>query len=126
MTVSDGPWHASEPNELGSVITNPQGRVIAAGVPNPDDAAFICQARAEHHRDVTVRVDWKAFGRAVAEMRKERRFSQDVAAEMCGISRNTVLGERNEHRANYDRRIRRESATTSQPECRVARSPDNR
>lgn len=88
MSLSDGPWNASTPNELGSVITNGQGRVIAMGVPNPDDAVFICQARAEHHRDVTVQVDWKAFGRAVAAERKARRFSQDIAAEMCGISRN--------------------------------------
>lgn len=86
--ISDGPWHASKPHAGGCVITNPQGRVIAAMVPNKDDAAFICAAREAYHMNVTVDVDWKAFGRAVAEARKERRYAQAIAAEMCGISRN--------------------------------------
>jgi len=88
MPISEGPWHASAPHAGGSVITNPQGRVIAAGVPNPDDAAFICGARAAYRAPVHVQLDWKAFGRAVASARKAARYSQDVAAELCGISRN--------------------------------------
>jgi DNA-binding XRE family transcriptional regulator len=70
------------------IITNGQGRVIAGHVPNKDDAVLICQAREAHHMDVTVRVSWKAFGKQVAAARRDRRFSQGVAAEMCGISRN--------------------------------------
>lgn len=88
MSISDGPWHASEPHAGGAIITNPQGRVIAAGVPNPDDAAFICEARAAHGWPVSVQVEWRAFGQSVANARKARRYSQDVAAGMCGISRN--------------------------------------
>ena len=88
--ITDGPWHASAPHpQTGAItITNGQGRVIAAMVPNADDAALICQAREAYHMDVTVRVDWKAFGKQVQASRKIRRFSQDIAAEMCGISRN--------------------------------------
>lgn len=89
MTITDGPWFASEKNPQTEmhVVTNPQGRVVAL-VPNADDAAFICQAREAYHMDVTVRVDWKAFGRQVGAARKAARYSQAVAAEMCGISRN--------------------------------------
>ena len=45
--ISAGPWFASEPHPdtHACVITNPQGRVIAAMVPNQADAEFICQAR---------------------------------------------------------------------------------
>jgi DNA-binding XRE family transcriptional regulator len=90
MAITDGPWMASAPHpQTGAVtIVNPQGRVVAAMVPNADDAAFICAAREAYHMDVTVRVDWKAFGRAVQTERKAARYSQSVAAEMCGISRN--------------------------------------
>ena len=88
--ITDGPWMASEPHPQtgATTITNPQGRVIAAMVPNKHDADFICAAREAHHMDVTVRVDWRAFGRAVQAARKAQRYSQGVAAEMCGISRN--------------------------------------
>lgn len=88
MAMSDGPWCASEPHMTGCVITNPQGRVIATGVPNPDDATFICDARAAYRMPVHVQIDWRSFGRAVAAARKSRRYSQDVAADLCGISRN--------------------------------------
>lgn len=88
MAISDGPWHASKPHTGGCVITNSQGRVIAAGVPNPDDAAFICDARSAHRAPVYVQIDWKLFGRTVAQARKAQRYSQSVAAELCGISRN--------------------------------------
>lgn len=89
MTITDGPWMPSAPHsQTGhTTIVNPQGRVVAM-VPNADDAAFICQAREAYHMDVTVRVDWKAFGKQVGAERRARRFSQGVAAEMCGISRN--------------------------------------
>ena len=88
--ITDGPWFASEPHPgTGAcVITNQQGRVIAAMVPNKDDAAFICAAREAYHMDVTVPIDWKAFGRSVQAARKVQRYPQSVAAEMCGISRN--------------------------------------
>jgi len=88
--ISDGPWMASaaHPQTGAITITNQQGRVIAAMVPNADDAAFICAAREAYHMDVTVQVNWKAFGHAVAAARKDARYSQSVAAEMCGISRN--------------------------------------
>lgn len=90
MSISDGPWMASAPHpDTGAcVITNPHGRVIAAMVPSADDAKFICAAREAYHLDVTVHIDWKAFGRAVAAARKAARYSQTVAAELCGISRN--------------------------------------
>lgn len=47
MSISDGPWFASEPHPQtrACVITNPQGRVIAAMVPNQADAKFIADAR---------------------------------------------------------------------------------
>lgn len=47
--LSDGPWMASAPHPQtqACVITNPQGRVIAAMVPNQADAAFICAAWAQ-------------------------------------------------------------------------------
>lgn len=88
--LTDGPWIASEPHPQTGAITivNPQGRVIAALVPNADVAAFICAAREAYHMDVTVRVNWKAFGKQVGAARKAARYSQAVAAEMCGISRN--------------------------------------
>ena len=90
MIITDGPWIASAPHPQTGAITivNPHGRVIAAMVPSADDAAFICAAREAHHMDVTVPVDWRAFGKAVASARKSARFSQAIAAEMCGISRN--------------------------------------
>ena len=90
MSLTDGPWIMSEPHPDTNAYTivNSQGRVIAAMVSNKDDAAFICSARETYHMDVTVQVDWKAFGRAVQMKRKERRCSQAVAAELCGISRN--------------------------------------
>ena len=90
MTITDGPWIASAPHPQTGAITivNAQGRVIAAMVPNAEDAAFICAARESYHMDVTVRVDWKAFGKQVGAERRVRKFSQAVAAEMCGISRN--------------------------------------
>ena len=92
MPITDGPWMASAPHPQTGAITvvNPHGRVVAAMVPNEDDAAFICAAREAHHMDVTVPIDWKAFGRAVQAARKAARYSQSVAAEMCGISRNYV------------------------------------
>ncbi len=88
--ITDGPWMASAPHpQTGAItITNPQGRVVATMVPSADDADFICAAREAYHMDVTVPVDWRLFGRAVANARKERRFSQVIAAQMCGISRN--------------------------------------
>lgn len=70
------------------MIVNPQGRVIASMVPNPADAAFICEARAAMVDLANVQVDWRAFGQDVATARKARRDSQDVAAQVCGISRN--------------------------------------
>lgn len=88
MPISDGPWHASEPHTGGCVITNPQGRVVAAMVPNPADAAFICEARAAMVDLANVQVDWRAFGSAVQAARKQRRYSQAVAADLCGVSRN--------------------------------------
>lgn len=90
MPISEGPWHASAPHPQtgGCVITNPQGRVIAATVPNKADADFICEARAAHHMKAAVQIDWQAFGQAVATARKARRYSQAIAADLCGISRN--------------------------------------
>lgn len=88
MSISDGPWHASAPHAGGIVITNAQGRVVAAGVPNADDAAFICEARAALAIPVSVEIDWRAFGAAVAAARKKHHVSQDEAAQICGISRN--------------------------------------
>lgn len=90
MSISNAPWFVSaEPSPMTGmyVVTNAQGRVVAT-VPNKDDADFICAAREAHHMDVTVSVNWKAFGKQVSAARKERRFSQSVAAELCGISRN--------------------------------------
>lgn len=48
MSISDGPWIVSEknPQTQAHVIVNSQGRVIAAMVPNRDDADLIVQARA--------------------------------------------------------------------------------
>ena len=45
--ISDKPWIASaaHPQTKAITIVNSQGRVIAALVPNADDAAFICEAR---------------------------------------------------------------------------------
>jgi DNA-binding XRE family transcriptional regulator len=57
-------------------------------VPNKADADFICKAREGHWDGSILRMDWKAFGKQVSAVRKEKRCSQDVAAEMCGISRN--------------------------------------
>lgn len=84
-----GPWHASapHPNTGECVITNGQGRVIAR-VPNPHDAAFICHARESYSMPTPIQVDWEAFGKAVQAARKAKRFSQGVAADLCGISRN--------------------------------------
>lgn len=62
--------------------------MIAAMVPSEADAEFICQARNAHVERGSVVVDWRAFGRAVASARKTKRVTQDVAAELCGISRN--------------------------------------
>jgi len=47
--LTDGPWMASDPHPQTNACTivNPQGRVVAAIVPNKDDADFICEARAE-------------------------------------------------------------------------------
>jgi DNA-binding XRE family transcriptional regulator len=89
-TLTAGPWYASEPNPStgACVITNSEGRVVAAMVPNRADADFICQARAAHVESGSIYIDWRAFGRAVQAARKDRRMTQDVAAEMCGISRN--------------------------------------
>jgi DNA-binding XRE family transcriptional regulator len=70
-----------------TTIVNSIGRVIAM-VPSADDAAFICKAREEYHMDVTVQINWKRFGKQVNAARKAKRYSQEVAAEMCGISRN--------------------------------------
>lgn len=45
--ISDKPWIASaaHPQTKATTIVNSQGRVIAALVPNADDAEFICEAR---------------------------------------------------------------------------------
>jgi DNA-binding XRE family transcriptional regulator len=88
--LTDGPWIASAPHPQTGAITivNAQGRVVAPMIPSKADADFICSARDAYHMDVTVRVDWKGFGRSVQWARKEKRYSQEVAAEMCGISRN--------------------------------------
>lgn len=90
MTITDGPWIASEPHpQTGhTTIINPQGRVVAM-VPNADDAAFICAAR-EMHMDVTIQVDWKTFGRAICTARKVERLSQDELATATAISRNYI------------------------------------
>jgi hypothetical protein len=47
MSLSNGPWFASAPHPQthACVITNAQGRVIAAMVPSVADAAFIALAR---------------------------------------------------------------------------------
>lgn len=49
MSISEGPWMASEPNPMtkACVVVNRAGRVIAAMVPNRDDAEFIAQARGK-------------------------------------------------------------------------------
>lgn len=49
MSMSDGPWIVGEknPQTQAHVIVNSQGRVIAAMVPNQDDADFIAQARGK-------------------------------------------------------------------------------
>jgi DNA-binding XRE family transcriptional regulator len=88
--ITAGPWYASAPHpETGaSVITNSEGRVIAAMVPNQADADFICQARAAHVDYGSIYIDWRAFGRVVQSERKAKRTTQDVAAKLCGISRN--------------------------------------
>ena len=93
MTITDGPWMASAPHpDTGAiVITNGHGRVIAAMVPNADDAAFICAARNDMSDfDGAVHVDWRAFGRAVQSARKAERYSQDELATATGISRNYI------------------------------------
>lgn len=89
--LSDGPWFASErhPQTGAYTIVNSQGRVIAAMVPNADDAAFICQAR-DTHMDVTIQVDWKAFGQQVRAARNAERYSQDELATATAISRNYI------------------------------------
>lgn len=89
--ITDGPWFvsAAHPDTHAYTITNGQGRVIAAIVPNADDAAFICQAR-DTHMDVTVQVDWKAFGEQVRAARKAERCSQDELATATAISRNYI------------------------------------
>lgn len=88
--LTDGPWRTSEPHpDTGMrVITNAQGRVIATGVPSKADADFICAARAKHWEGTILHMDWKAFGGQVSAVRKAKNMPQDVAAEMCGISRN--------------------------------------
>lgn len=90
MTLTDGPWFASaEPSPQSGmyVVTNPQGRVVAL-IQNKADADFICKARAAHWEGSIFQMDWKAFGKQVSEARKAKRVSQEVAAEMCSISRN--------------------------------------
>jgi DNA-binding XRE family transcriptional regulator len=93
MGISPEPWNASEPhpNTGECVITNAQGRVIAR-VPRREDAIFICQARETYvmPESINIQVDWKAFGAQVAAARKAKRYSQDIAAQMCGISRNYI------------------------------------
>lgn len=88
--LTTGPWYASAPHPETSacVITNGEGRVIATIVSNRADAEFICQARAAHIERGSIHIDWRAFGRAVQSARKAKRQTQDVAAELCGISRN--------------------------------------
>lgn len=87
--LADRPWTASAPHpETGAtIITNPQGCIIAI-VPSADDAAFICAAREAILVEIVVQIDWKAFGRRVRAARKAKRIAQDVAAKTCGISRN--------------------------------------
>src|SRR5687768_16465370 len=89
MTLANRPWMVSErhPQTGMYIITNPQGHIIAM-VQAKEDAEFICKAREAYPVKTVIQVDWKTFGRAVQSARKERRFSQDIAAEMCGISRN--------------------------------------
>lgn len=55
-TLTDGPWFASEPHPQTNacVITNPQGRVVAAMVPNQADAAFIVAARTTNPRGASL------------------------------------------------------------------------
>ncbi len=88
-TVSAGPWRASAPHpNTGMItITNGQGRVIAL-VQSPADAAFICKAREAQSMPLPIQINWKAFGARVQAARKAKRTSQDVAAQLCGISRN--------------------------------------
>lgn len=91
--ITDGPWSTSAPHpDTGAcTITNAQGRVIAAMVPNADDAEFICRAREDlRDMDTTVHVDWKAFGQAVQAARKKLRYSQDELATATAISRNYI------------------------------------
>ena len=90
--ITDGPWMASAPPpDTGAcVITNAQGRVVAAMVPNKDDADFICRAREACRMDVTIQVDWETFGRAVQAARKAERYSQDELATALAISRNYI------------------------------------
>jgi DNA-binding XRE family transcriptional regulator len=91
--ITDGPWMASAPHPQTDAITivNPHGRVIAAMVPNADDAAFICAARNDMADfTATIQIDWKAFGLAVQAARKAERFSQDELATATAISRNYI------------------------------------
>jgi DNA-binding XRE family transcriptional regulator len=93
MSITDGPWFASAPHPgTGAVtITNSQGRVIAAMVPNADDAALICAARNDMiDFDKTIHVDWSAFGQQVSVARKDKRYTQDELATATGISRNYI------------------------------------
>jgi DNA-binding XRE family transcriptional regulator len=93
MTLTDGPWKASAPHpQTGAItITNGRGRVVAAMVPNADDAAFICAARNDMSDfNGEVQVDWTAFGRAVQSARKAERLSQDELATATAISRNYI------------------------------------
>lgn len=88
MALEDRPWTASAPHpDTGAtIITNPQGHIIAI-VPSAEDAAFICAARNALPIEVKVQVDWKAFGKRIRAARKAERYSQDAAAEICGVSR---------------------------------------
>ncbi len=40
--------------------------------------------------DVTIQVDWGAFGRAVQAARKQLRYSQDELATATALSRNYI------------------------------------
>lgn len=86
--LADRPWTASAPHpETGAtIITNPQGHIIAI-VPSAHDAAFICAAREAILVEIVVQIDWKAFGKQISAARKAKRIPQDIAAKTCGISR---------------------------------------
>lgn len=91
MPMSDGPWMASgEPSPMTGayVVVNRQGRVIAAMVPNKDDAEFIAAARATNTRGaspvgvdigITLEALHEHIGSAWSALRREGRDVGDSA-----------------------------------------------